>query len=557
MRTFLVALCVLFLTPCLVRAEGEGQADLDKAMDLKLSAESIKDLGEVINLCRSSLAAGLDDANKEFAQKMLVGTLVQRAEILCQQIFDQPEPSPQWPLFRRQALLDLEEAIKVDEGQFEVHYLIGRLNSLPGGDRKRAQQALEAAIKLAVESPVDKAKSLVLRANLTEDGTRRLADYDEAVTLAPEEAEIVRTRGLYLLMEKKYDLALTDMDKAIELDPEHADSHEARGVILFLQGNNDEALKSFDRTIELQPKSAMAYTHRARIYAIKEDLEKAMTELDKALDLDPKLATAYLLRARLHQQKGNQDAALDDANEAVRLVPGDSQALQLRALLLAGSGKIDDAINDLQQLRREEPDNVELLLQLGLFYGADKQPRKAIEIFSSIIEKDPVNLVALRNRGDSWLGIGKLDKAIADYDAALKVDAKDSGVLNNLAWLLATAPDEKLRDGKRAMELAKEAARVTDFKQAHILSTLAASYAETGDFDNAVVWSKKAVDLAEKSEDNKEIREQLNEELSSYEARKPWREEIKEESASNDPEPEELPSPATKPESNQNATDKR
>ena len=550
----LAVIVLLLLTPLLAFAEGqEGQADLDKALELKLSAESIKDLSEVINLSRSALAAGLDDANKEFAQKLLIGTLVQRAEIMCRQIFDQPEPPVQWPLMRRQAMLDLEEAVKLDESQFDVHYMIGRLSALPGGDRERARKALDAAIKLSSESPADEAKSLLLRANLAEDAEKRIADYNRAVELAPEEAEIVRTRGLYLLMEKKYDEALADMDKAIELEPDHADSHEARGVILFLQGKNDEAMKSFDRTIELEPKSAMTYTHRARIYAVKDEIDKATAELDKALELDPKLVTAFVLRARLHQQKGEKDAAMEDVTEALRLVPGDTQALQLRALLLAGSGKLSDAIDDLQQLRRTEPNNVELLMQLGLFYGADKQPRKAIDVFSSILKKDPDNLLALRNRGDAWLGIGKLSDAIADYESALKLEGKDSGVLNNLAWLLATSPEDKLRDGKRAIELAKEAARVTEFKQAHILSTLAASYAETGDFENAMTWSKKAVEIAETTDGNQEIRDQLKAELASYEAKKPWREHIKEVADSDDPEPEDSPSPAEEPAENEDA----
>ncbi len=92
-------------------------------------------------------------------------------------------------------------------------------------------------------------------------------------------------------------------------------------------------------------------------------------------------------------------------------------------------------------------------------------------------------------------------------------------MLNNLAWLLATSPDEKLRNGKRAIELATEGCKVTEYKQAHLLSTLAAGYAETGDFKTAIEWSKKSVELA-----GEDIKENLTKELESYEAGKPWRE---------------------------------
>lgn len=94
-------------------------------------------------------------------------------------------------------------------------------------------------------------------------------------------------------------------------------------------------------------------------------------------------------------------------------------------------------------------------------------------------------------------------------------------MLNNLAWLLATSPEDNLRNAKRAIELATKACELTEYKRAHILSTLAAGYAESGDFDAAIKWSKKALEVGK---NDGQIGEQLEEELKSYQARKPWRE---------------------------------
>ena len=114
-------------------------------------------------------------------------------------------------------------------------------------------------------------------------------------------------------------------------------------------------------------------------------------------------------------------------------------------------------------------------------------------------------------------------------------------MLNNLAWVLATSPDDELRDGKRAIELAKPACEVTEYKQAHILSTLAASYAESGDFDTAVEWSKKAVDVgAEK------LKGQLTKELESYQGKSrgarptPPQDDWHDEPRADEPEPQRL-----------------
>jgi hypothetical protein len=113
---------------------------------------------------------------------------------------------------------------------------------------------------------------------------------------------------------------------------------------------------------------------------------------------------------------------------------------------------------------------------------------------------------------------------------------------------LATSPDEKLRDGPRALKFATKAAEETKFETPHILSTLAAAYAETGDFENAAKWSqksvelsqkdvddaKKAVDAAKDDDDRKKLQveatkvqtdhDQLKKELDSYHQHKPVRE---------------------------------
>ena len=95
-----------------------------------------------------------------------------------------------------------------------------------------------------------------------------------------------------------------------------------------------------------------------------------------------------------------------------------------------------------------------------------------------------------------------------------------SGIQNNLSWVLSTSPKDDIRDGKRALELAKQAADLTDHKRAFILSTLASAYAETGDFEKARKWAKKAVELAESDEQRKG----LQDELDSYKKDEAWRE---------------------------------
>ena len=112
--------------------------------------------------------------------------------------------------------------------------------------------------------------------------------------------------------------------------------------------------------------------------------------------------------------------------------------------------------------------------------------------------------------------------ALQDFAKARRAElGTDSKRLEAMRLLVAAlgSPDDKVRDGKRSLELSKKACEVTEYKQPHILSTLAACYAESGDFDSAKKWSGKAVDLGKG-----EMKEHLQKELDSYKEGKPWRE---------------------------------
>jgi tetratricopeptide (TPR) repeat protein len=216
-------------------------------------------------------------------------------------------------------------------------------------------------------------------------------------------------------------------------------------------------------------------------------------------------------------------------DQALKLKPDLPLVIRTRSLFLAQNDRLDEAIGDLEKLARRDPKDTLTLLQLALFYGAKKNSPKAIETYQTLLALTPDDWRAIRGMGDALLNIGRQAEAIAQYEKALKLEPKDDGVLNNLAWVLCTSPDDKLRNGRRAIELAAEACKVTEYKVPHILSTLAAAYAETGDFDNAVKWVTKGLEVADKAKETdkdggKETKEALKKELENYKAKKPTRE---------------------------------
>jgi tetratricopeptide (TPR) repeat protein len=123
--------------------------------------------------------------------------------------------------------------------------------------------------------------------------------------------------------------------------------------------------------------------------------------------------------------------------------------------------------------------------------------------------------------GNTHLANKEYDKAIADYTEAIKLDPKDAGPHEWLAWVLATVPKNEIRNGKKAVEHATKACELIDRNNADYLATLSAAYAESGDFKEAINWQKKALEFPEL---DKQKADEYRQRLAMYEQAKPYRE---------------------------------
>jgi tetratricopeptide (TPR) repeat protein len=553
---FWALLLLLVAAPAQVRAEGNGQDELDDAIGAKATAENLRDYNKVIELLEKAIDEGLDVENSDFAEELLVETLMQRASQLAaavqsvpaQQIAD-PQLQRVWAL----AVTDLRRVIEYDAAPIQSRVLLAQLLAMPGGDRDEALELLEESFEDEAMGALPtgmRAEALTLRASLQKDPEKALADFEEAIKLEPDEADHRMARADFNRQRGKLDEAIEDINAILENDSEQPGAYLGKAQILREQNKLDEAITALDKASELAPSAPGPYQQRGEIYRTKGDAKKAIEQFNRVLQLQPGNLLTLIHRAEAYLHTEQYDEALVDIEAVLKDNPGLAAAHSLRAQALASLKRLDEAIAALKKIAEAAPDQPEFRLQLASYYLYNKQFDEGIAEYGDLLKllkgKDDetakrLRFEALRGRADAYLGMGKHVEAVKDFAKAVKLDGEDTLVLNNYAWVLATSPEDEVRDGKRAVELATKAVELTDEKEAHILSTLAAAYAEAGDFEAARKWSQKSVDM-----NDPEHAEQLAKELASYQEDKPWRErqsgETNKEPATEEKEAEEIES---------------
>ena len=233
-------------------------------------------------------------------------------------------------------------------------------------------------------------------------------------------------------------------------------------------------------------------------------------------DADYNLGTALL-------GKGQVDEAIFYCDKAVRMQPNDPDAHVAFANALLQKKRIDDAIVHYQKAVAIRPDYFlaryglgHALLEKGKLDAAIEHSRAALLIQPNDADCHTVLAIALDEKGQ-WA------EAIQHYEKALEISPQSVSALNNLAWLLAAGSNASLRNGARAIQFAQQADQLSGGTNALVLRTLAAAYAEAGQFGKAIETAQAAIQLGQSQGDDS-LAAELQQEIALYELGLPYRE---------------------------------
>ena len=317
-------------------------------------------------------------------------------------------------------------------------------------------------------------------------------------------------------------------------------------------------------TVEKNDMSYVAHYNLGNILFGQRKFDEAMVHFNRTLELDSDNYRAMNNMGNCLQEKKQNDGAIDYYRQAIRTQSNNATACANLGRILNKERRFEEAVEVFQLAIRADSKMILAHNGRGVSLAALSRHEEAIQSFNKVLEINSESLDAINNRGSSLYALGRIDEAIAQFRLVLDLQPKHArghynfgkvlaatgqigaalthfqeamkiksdwwAPLKQQAWILATHPDERWRHGEEALRLAKQAVDLVDRHDpgrllvfVGVRDTLAAAYAENGQFDQAMAFIEEAITLAVEL-NNQEMASELRTRLEYYRKQQPYRE---------------------------------
>ena len=348
---------------------------------------------------------------------------------------------------------------------------------------------------------------------------------ERALRIHPDDAYAHNNLANILINTGNLDAAIIHYRRSLELKPGSAQTYMNIGIAYSELGNVDEAIKHYERGIEIDPNWANPYVNLGVELAKRGRFDAAIENYQRALLLRPELPEAHYNMANAHLLLGNVEQAVRHYRQALESKPDYARAHVKLGLVRSQQGKHDEALAEFRGAVEADPRLPEARFQLAMNLLRRRHLDRALIQFKQTVELAPSLAAAHNQLGTTYQLLGRDREAIPSYREALRLDPSLINTAKRLAWLFSTHPDDMLRDGPEALELAKMVCRAVKYGHAGAIATLATAHAECGNFDEAVTAIERAIIMVQ-AENHKDTLFQSM--LNLFRAGQPYRQPVRE-----------------------------
>ena len=309
--------------------------------------------------------------------------------------------------------------------------------------------------------------------------------------------------GNALVKQGKLDEVIAQFQRALEVHPDFPDARsnlaKARynlGNSLFKQGQLDEAIAEYRASLASAPENAEALNNLGNALATRGADDDAIAQYQKALAIQPGYSDAHYDLGHVLLKHGRLDDAVAQFRQALEIKPDDADIRNDlgRAFLLKND--LDGAMACFEKTIPMNQDPLARWETVGNYFLEKEDWETAILCYRQALKANPRSAGACANLGLACFKKGESREAKDAWQQSLALNPGQITVLNNLAWLLATASEPSLRDGAKAVALAAQANQLSGAANPVILHTLAVAYAEQHNYGQAADTDRRALQLA-------------------------------------------------------------
>ncbi len=345
------------------------------------------------------------------------------------------------------------------EGLAEAHYYRGICRS-QRGDREAALADFAAA---AGQIDDWRYQQALAWGHFDLGETRlALAAMTTAITLAPDRADLYLDRAFFHESREATSLAITDLTAALALEPDNADAYQRRGQAYGRLGDHAAALADYNRLVALRPGDPYALLERAKVYFVMEAYPHALDDLNMALALEPEFPDPFIFQRGLaYLQLGDYDRAVTELQDYTARRPEDAAGWINLGQAHERLGHTFSAVQVYETALAVDPEATHLYSTLArLYYDASAafEPDSteaanyltmAIRVADEALRAYASDATAYLYRALAYLAQGRLENALEDFSAAIRVNPNQAAAYYNRAIVYTRLGDAALDESER------------------------------------------------------------------------------------------------------------